>query len=108
MGPSGFPDGRADIAGGGIALDLGIQWDVVLAFAGGLALLYLVGWLLMVPLKSILKFVGNAILGGVILWVLNLFGSGIGINIALNPVNALIVGFLGIPGVLLLVCLQWL
>ena len=89
-------------------MDLGIQWDVVLAFAGGLILLYLVGWLLLVPFKAVLKFLGNAILGGIMLWVINLLGSSLGISLALNPVNALVAGFLGVPGVLLLIALTWL
>ena len=89
-------------------MDLGIQWDVMLAFAGGLILLYLVGWLLLVPFKAVLKFLGNAILGGIMLWVINLLGSSLGISLALNPVNALVAGFLGVPGVLLLIALTWL
>ena len=44
-------------------------------YALGLILLYLVGWLLLVPLKTILKFIYNGILGGIILWILNLIGG---------------------------------
>ena len=73
-----------------------ISWDVILAYAVGLVLLYAVGWLLLVPLKIILKFIYNAIIGGIILWVLNLVGGFIGITVAINPVTALIVGFLGV------------
>ena len=75
-----------------------IPWDVVLAYAVGLVLLYVVGWLLLVPLRIILKFIYNAIIGGIILWLLNLVGGLIGITVAINPVTALIVGRLGSPG----------
>jgi inhibitor of the pro-sigma K processing machinery len=89
-------------------MPLGIPWDVILAYALGLILLYVVGWLLLVPLKIILKFIYNGIIGGIILWVLNLVGGLIGVTVAINPVTALIVGFLGIPGVILLLLLQFI
>ena len=85
-----------------------IPWDVVLAYAVGLVLLYVVGWLLLVPLRIILKFIYNAIIGGIILWLLNLVGGLIGITVAINPVTALIVGFLGIPGLILILLLQFI
>jgi inhibitor of the pro-sigma K processing machinery len=85
-----------------------IPWDVILAYAVGLVLLYAVGWLLLVPLKIILKFIYNAIIGGIILWVLNLVGGFIGITVAINPVTALIVGFLGVPGLILILLLQFI
>ncbi|MGI6189372.1 MAG: pro-sigmaK processing inhibitor BofA [Clostridiales bacterium] len=85
-----------------------IPWDVVLAYALGLVLLYVVGWLLLVPLRIILKFIYNAIIGGIILWLLNLVGGLFGIKVAINPVTALIVGFLGIPGLILILLLQFI
>ena len=85
-----------------------IPWDVVLAYAVGLVLLYVVGWLLLVPLKIILKFLYNAIIGGIVLWLLNLVGGLIGITVAINPVTALIVGFLGVPGLILILLLQFI
>ena len=85
-----------------------IPWDVVLAYALGLVLLYVVGWLLLVPLRIILKFIYNAIIGGIILWLLNLVGGLFGIKVAINPVTALIVGFLGIPGLILILLLLFI
>ena len=85
-----------------------IPWDVVLAYAVGLVLLYVVGWLLLVPLRIILKFIYNAIIGGIILWLLNLVGGLIGITVAINPVTALIVGFLGFPGLILFLLLHFI
>lgn len=79
-----------------------------MAYALGLILLYVLGWLLLVPLKMILKFIYNGIIGGIVLWLLNVVGGIIGVTIAINPVNALVVGFLGIPGVILLLLLQWI
>ncbi|HZJ83429.1 MAG TPA: pro-sigmaK processing inhibitor BofA family protein [Clostridia bacterium] len=87
-------------------MNLDIPFGIIIGYALGLILLYLVGWLLLVPLKMILKFIYNGILGGIILWVLNLVGNLIHVTIAINPITALIVGFLGVPGVILILLLQ--
>ena len=41
------------------------------------------------------------------MWILNLAGGLIGVTIAINPVTALTVGMLGIPGLLLILLLQF-
>ena len=87
---------------------LDIDWGVVIAFVLGLAALYGIGWLLVVPFRWVLKFVGNALLGGILLWALSAFGAPIHISVALNPLNALVAGLLGVPGVALLVLISWL
>ena len=89
-------------------MGLDIPLDVILAYALGLVLLYLVGWLLLVPLKLLLRFIINGVIGGVILWLLNLVGGLIGLSVAINPVTALTVGFLGIPGLMLILLLQFM
>lgn len=89
-------------------LAIGIPLNTILAFAGGLVLLYLVGWLLLVPLKIVWRFIYNGIIGGIVLWILNLIGGFFGFTLPLNPLTALIVGFLGVPGVILLVVLKFI
>mgnify|MGYP003016425377 CR=1 FL=1 len=81
-------------------------FSVILAYAFGLVLLYLIGMLLVIPIKIIGKLIINGILGGIILFVVNLVGGIFGLSIVINPLNALIVGFLGIPGIILLLILQ--
>jgi inhibitor of the pro-sigma K processing machinery len=88
-------------------MGLDIPFDIILAYALGLVLLYLIGWLLLVPLKLLFRFLINALLGGIALWILNLVGGLIGVTIAINPITALTVGFLGIPGLLLILLLQF-
>jgi inhibitor of the pro-sigma K processing machinery len=88
-------------------MGLNIPFDIILAYALGLILLYLIGWLLLVPLKFLLRFLINGIIGGVVLWILNLAGGLIGVTLAINPVTALTVGMLGIPGLLLILLLQF-
>jgi inhibitor of the pro-sigma K processing machinery len=79
---------------------------IILSYAFGLILLYLIGMLLVVPIKMLIKLVWNGILGGILLFIVNLIGNFIGISLAINPITALITGFLGIPGVILLLILQ--
>lgn len=62
--------------------------------------------LLAKPMKFIFKLLINTLLGFVLLWLLNFFGGGLGISLDLTLLNALIVGLLGIPGVLLLLALH--
>ncbi len=54
-------------------------------------------------MKIIVRFLINALVGGIVIYVLNLIGVGI----ALNWITALIVGFLGIPGVIIVAILQF-
>ncbi|AEE92326.1 Pro-sigmaK processing inhibitor BofA [Tepidanaerobacter acetatoxydans Re1] len=85
-----------------------IDFAAVLAYAFGLLLLYIVGRILIMPLRIVLKLMYNALIGGVVLLLLNFLGGYIGLHIALNPVTALVVGFLGVPGVVMLLVLQYI
>ena len=89
-------------------MGLDIPFEIIIAYALGLILLYIVGWLLLVPFKTLLKFIFNGIIGGVVLWFLNLIGGFIGVTVAINPITALLVGFLGIPGVILVLLLHYI
>ena len=64
--------------------------------------------LLSFPLKVLWKLIINAILGAVILFLFNLVGGFLNLSIPINALNALITGVLGIPGVILLLILQWI
>ncbi len=89
-------------------MGLDIPFSIIIAYALGLILLYVAGWLLLVPLKMLFKFIVNGIIGGIVLWLLNLVGGLIGVRIAINPLTALLVGFLGLPGVILILLLQFI
>ncbi|WP_313755684.1 pro-sigmaK processing inhibitor BofA family protein [Tissierella sp.] len=72
----------------------------------GLFLLYIVGIILVWPIKKIIKLIWNGVLGGITLLLFNFIGKYFGLSIVINPLNAIIVGFLGVPGVILLLILQ--
>ena len=58
--------------------------------------------------KLIWKIAVNSISGFICLWLLNLASGLTGIVFEINFVTALVVGFLGIPGILLLLVFQYL
>ena len=60
------------------------------------------------PVKAILKFVLNAVLGYAMLWIASFLGDFIGLNIEVNLLNTVIAVVLGVPGVLLLALYQFL
>ena len=64
--------------------------------------------LLAKPIRFIFKLLINTVLGFLLLWLINFFGGGLGIALELSLLNALVVGLLGIPGVLLLLAIHFL
>ncbi|TJX13192.1 pro-sigmaK processing inhibitor BofA [Tissierella creatinini] len=78
----------------------------LIAFLGGLVLLFFLGMLLVIPIKLIIKLIFNGIIGGVVLLLFNLVGGLFGAFIPINPLSAIIVGIFGVPGVILLLILQ--
>lgn len=60
------------------------------------------------PLRLALKVLANTALGFLALFLLGLTGSVTGFSLGLNAFNALTIGILGIPGLVLLVLLQML
>lgn len=69
---------------------------------------FIVGKILTFPIRKILKLIFNTIIGGVIIYIINLIGANFGFHIGLNIITSLIVGILGIPGAILLVILQFI
>lgn len=59
-------------------------------------------------LKWILKLLLNAVTGFVILFLVNIVGGIIGIELDLNWINALVAGFFGAPGVVVLLVIKYL
>ena len=64
--------------------------------------------LLFSQVKLIWKLAVNSLSGFICLWLLNLASGLTGIVFEINFITALVVGFLGIPGILLLLLFQFL
>lgn len=60
------------------------------------------------PLRVALKLLVNTLLGFLALWGVRLTSGITGITLGLNPLNALVIGMLGLPGFILLLFIQWL
>ncbi|WP_078556434.1 pro-sigmaK processing inhibitor BofA family protein [Bacillus alkalicellulosilyticus] len=80
---------------------------LIVSLVGGLIfLLLIVG----APIKP-LRFLGQAavrlLIGALFLFFLNAFGSLFGYSIPINAVTASVSGFLGIPGVVLLIAIDY-
>lgn len=67
--------------------------------------IFIIGKLLFVPLKMIFKLILNSILGGILIWIINLAGITWGLHIGINIITMLTVGLLGVPGAVLLTVL---
>lgn len=84
---------------------MGIAEKLALAFLGAVVLLGVIR-LFAAPLKLALKVLLNTLLGFGALFLLNLLRSVTGLYLGLNLFNALTIGILGLPGLILLVLLK--
>lgn len=71
--------------------------DLIIAGIVGILLLYMLLKILKLPIKILI----NGIVGMITLNIINYFGAYIGITLVVNIWTALISGFLGLPGVIL-------
>lgn len=85
-----------------------MDFTMILPILIGVAILFVVLKLLALPMKIIIKLVINGLIGGAIIFVINLIGANFGFAIDLNWITALIVGILGVPGVIIVAILQFI
>ena len=82
----------------------GVTIGTVIGYLLGILILIVTARIFFTPFKHILKFLLNSILGAAVLAVINLLP--LNIYIGINAVSSIIIGFLGIPGLCLLMLLQ--
>jgi inhibitor of the pro-sigma K processing machinery len=73
-----------------------------------LVILYLVAQVFMKPIKLLWKLLFNSAIGLILLLVVNYIAGYFSFSLPINIITVLIAGFLGLPGILLLVCFQLL
>lgn len=78
----------------------------IIIYLACLILLFIIGKLFIIPIKKILKLIVNSILGGILIFLINVIGSNFNFHIGLNIWTAIIAGMLGVPGVILLTLIQ--
>lgn len=74
-----------------------METNTIITYLACIFFLLIIGRIFILPLKSILKLVGNAILGGILIFIINLIGTAFNFHIGLNVGTAITVGILGIP-----------
>ena len=79
---------------------------VVISILGGLILLVLFMGAPMKPVRFIGQGLIKIMIGALLLFFLNAFGTTLGLNIPINLVTSSISGFLGIPGIAALVIID--
>ena len=78
-----------------------------LGFLIAIIVLFVILKILALPLKIIIKLMLNALIGGVVLFLLNMIGARFGLIIDINWISTLLVGFFGVPGVILVLIFQF-
>ena len=82
--------------------------STLLLAGAALVLLLISAKVFSAPLKIGLKVLFNTLLGFAALALLNLTQALTGISLGVNLLNALVIGILGVPGLGLLLLVQWL
>ena len=58
-----------------------------------ICMLFVIGRIFIIPIKWVLKLIFNSILGGILIWIINLIGGGWGFHIGLNIYTSVLVRF---------------
>lgn len=80
----------------------------IIIYLACLTMIFIIGKIFFLPLKSIAKLLGNSILGGIIIYIVNAVGASFNFHIGLNFGTAIFAGILGVPGVVFLIILKLL
>ena len=80
-------------------------WLIVAAVAVLLVIFFII---FKTSFKLAVKIILNAVVGFVLLFIFNALGANFGITLAVNWINAIIAGVLGIPGIALLLVLRFM
>ena len=74
-----------------------MEINTLIVYLGCILILFIIGKIFIIPLKYIFKIILNSIIGGILIFIINLIGGMFNFHIGLNILTALLIGFLGIP-----------
>lgn len=80
----------------------------IITYLACICFIFIFGRIFIVPLTKILKLILNSILGGVVIYFINLIGGSFGFHIGLNFFTSILIGILGLPGVVCMVIIKLL
>ena len=78
----------------------------IIIFLACICFIFLLGRVFIVPIKTLVKLIVNSIIGGIIIYIINIIGGIYGFHIGINIVTTICIGLLGIPGAVLLIALK--
>lgn len=85
---------------------MNLEINNIVAYIACIFFLFIFGKIFIIPIKTILKLILNSLLGGIIIYIINLIGIAFNFHIGLNIITAIFVGILGIPGAIILIVLK--
>ena len=83
-----------------------MNFNNIITYIACIAFIFVFGRIFIVPIKTILRLVINSILGGIIIFLINLVGTFFNFHIGLNLITSIFVGILGIPGAIVTVIIK--
>lgn len=85
---------------------LSLENHTLIIYLACICFLFLFGRIFILPLKSVIKLILNSVLGGIIIYIINLVGGMFQFHIGLNYITIIFVAILGVPGAMLLTILK--
>ena len=80
----------------------------IITYLACICFLFIFGRVFIIPIKKILKLVLNSIIGGFLIYIINLIGANWGFHIGLNFFTSILIGILGLPGAACLIIIKLL
>ena len=82
-----------------------MDFSAFIIYVGIIVMFFVFGKLFYWPIKVAIRLTVNSLIGGALLVIINTIGTGFGVFIPLNVLNACIAGILGLPGTIMLLIL---
>lgn len=83
-----------------------MELNTIIPYIIGVIILFFFGKIFVLPIKSIIKLIGNSILGAILIYIINLIGSAFNFHIGLNVITIFFVALLGVPGAIALTLIK--
>ena len=80
----------------------------IITYLACICFIFIFGRIFIIPIKKLLKLILNSILGGIIIFIINLIGANFQFHIELNIFTSIVIGLLGLPGAVCLVIIKLL
>lgn len=80
----------------------------LITYLACICFLFIFGRIFIIPIKKVLKIVLNSVIGGIVIFLINLIGGVWGFHIGLNFFTSILIGLLGLPGAIVLIIIKLL